>query len=183
MLLGAPGGQLLTATKSRPSPRAGAGLLAQSPLQGHGTILGEALGVRHATVMKDHHEWDHQGEVTRPSTTVQASLGTSPWHPSPIPDTNPGGKQDLPLAAPNPHLLGGGSAQDGTEGTDSERREGADHQGQQDHEQDIGVSQGIPAGICQHRGDGQGGKVERAEGTSARKVLRALKRRWHLNWR
>lgn len=141
-----------------------------------------------ASVMKDHHEWGHQGEATRPSTTV---LGNLPL-PSPIPDTNTSGKQDPPLPVPpSPHLLGGGSAQDGAEGVDSERGEGVDHQGQQDHEQDTGVGQGIPAGICQHRELGVMSEWGRGRGQREQvlgdrpppgKVLGALKRRWHLNW-
>lgn len=141
-----------------------------------------------ASVMKDHHEWGHQGEVTHPSTTV---LGNLPL-PSPIPDTNTSGKQDPPLPVPpSPHLLGGGSAQDGAEGVDSERGEGVDHQGQQDHEQDTGVGQGIPAGICQHRELGVMSEWGRGRGQREQvlgdrpppgKVLGALKRRWHLNW-
>lgn len=49
----------------------------------------------------------------------------------------------------SPHLLGGGFACNGAVQVDGERGDGVHHQGQQDHEQDIGVSQGIPAGICQ----------------------------------
>lgn len=101
-----------------------------------------------------------EGEVTPPSTRIQTSLG------NPIPDTKPGGQQD-PGSAPCPHLLGAGSAQGGSEGADSEQGEGVDHQGQQDHEQDIGVSQGIPAGICQHKRDVWVGKEERTEGAQA----------------
>lgn len=98
----------------------------------------------------------------------------SPGFPGepPLAITNPRHQQrweagPCPASAPSPHLLGGGCAQGGTDGVDGERGEGVDHQGQQDHEQDIGVGQGIPAGICQHSCDVWVGNMEREQGTSA----------------
>jgi len=72
-----------------------------------------------------------------------------------------------PAPPPSPHLLDSGFAHDGAVQADSERGDGVHHQGQQDHEQDIGISQGVQAGICQCKKlVGDVGKVERTEGTT-----------------
>lgn len=69
----------------------------------------------------------------------------------------------------SPHLLDGVFARDGAVQADSERGDGVHHQGQQDHEQDVGVSQGIPAGFCKRKKSVVDlGKAERTEGKTVR---------------
>lgn len=94
-----------------------------------------------------------------------ASLGTLTLPiTSRAPATNASRTQTPPHASP--HLLDGVFAHDGAVQADGERGDGVHHQGQQDHEQDVGVGQGVPAGVWQcKKSAGDVGKAERTEGT------------------
>lgn len=102
---------------------------------------------------------------SRGDMALVASQGSSP---SPAPATSlPAPDSCWSEAHPppqSPHLVDAASACDGVVRADGERGNGVHHQGQQDHEQDVGICQGVLAGICGQWSSSGGGEERENNG-------------------